>query len=138
MIVRNGAMLVRQTEGKVRLLRFLPDGRRVVVVAEQSEGQSNRVADSDEVGFGRAERSKQVAHSLGGAFPAAVGDPSLRHAPESSRRRQLRCGPAARHNGVAEEVENDLLNLSAPREHPICPRSAGARTGRCARSMISA
>ena len=32
-------MLVRQTEGKVRLLRFLPDGRRLVVVAEQSDSQ---------------------------------------------------------------------------------------------------
>jgi WD40 repeat protein len=32
-------MLVRQTEGKVRLLRFLPDGRRLVVVVEQSDLQ---------------------------------------------------------------------------------------------------
>ena len=32
-------MLVRQTEGKIRLLRFLPDGRRLVVVAEHSDSQ---------------------------------------------------------------------------------------------------
>ena len=81
---------------------------------------ANREAETHAVGLGGNEGFEQLAGDAVGKARSAVGDGDLHHALITQGRRHVELAPSAcfhRLDGIAHEIDEDLLDLDPVDEH---------------------